>query len=174
LNGVLHAWENFYFMLGSASAGLIGLLFVVVSLTSGSDRGLAMRGAKIYLTPTVLHFAIVLTVSAFAIAPGLTPGMSGVIIGGAAMVGALSAIRICVELRRGFLAGNQAAHWSDIWLYGAAPLVAYLPLLAAAVGLALGALWAANAIGALLLALVLLCIRNAWDLVTWLAPRRND
>jgi hypothetical protein len=28
------AWETFYFMVGSSSAGLIGLLFVVVTLSA--------------------------------------------------------------------------------------------------------------------------------------------
>ena len=33
---VLKDWETFFFMLGSAGAGLIGLLFVVVTLTAQS------------------------------------------------------------------------------------------------------------------------------------------
>ena len=30
--------------------------------------------------------------------------------------------------------------------------------------------WAATALAALLMALMLLAIRNAWDLITWMAP----
>ena len=37
-----------------AAAGLIGLLFVVVTLTAGFDHAQASRGAKLYMTPTAL------------------------------------------------------------------------------------------------------------------------
>jgi hypothetical protein len=68
---VLKPWETFYFMIGSAGAGLIGLLFVVVTLTAGFDQSQINRGAKFYMTPTAFHFAVVLTASAVAVAPGV-------------------------------------------------------------------------------------------------------
>ena len=42
---MFQGWDNYFFMLGSAGAGLIGLLFVVVTLTAGIDRSRAQRGA---------------------------------------------------------------------------------------------------------------------------------
>ena len=36
-------WETFYFMMGSAAAGLIGLLFVVVTLSGEIDATKASR-----------------------------------------------------------------------------------------------------------------------------------
>jgi hypothetical protein len=167
---VSHAWESFYFLVGSAAVGLIGLLFVVVTLTAGFERSRALIGSSIYMTPTVLHFAVVLAISAVAIAPGLTVAQTASIFGVAALVGLGHAIRSCVGIaaRR---PGMDPPHWSDFWLYGGAPATIYLGLCAASVGLWNGNDWAADAIGALLLALLLLGIRNAWDLVTWIAPR---
>ena len=48
-------------------------------------------------------------------------------------------------------------------------MLLYLGLCAAALALCWRASWAAEAIAALLLILLLLSIRNAWDLVTWIA-----
>ena len=39
--------------------------------------------------------------------------------------------------------------------------------------MALGATWSAEAVAAVLMSTLLLAIRNAWDLVTWLAPARR-
>jgi hypothetical protein len=168
-----HAWENFYFMVGSAAAGLIGLLFVVETLTSSVDRSVSLKGAKLYLTPTVLHFSIVFTLSAVSVAPGLSAHVSAVLVGGAAVVGLLSAVRASIGLRRGIPGLTEAPHWSDFWLYGVAPSVFYLPLVAATIGIWLQASWAPFAAAGSLLAILLLGIRNAWDLVTWMAPTRT-
>ena len=67
-------WDNFYYLIGSAAGGLVGLMFVVVTLTAGRDRSITLRAADLYLTPTVAHFAVVLTISAVALIPNLERG----------------------------------------------------------------------------------------------------
>jgi hypothetical protein len=169
---VFQGWDNFYLMTGSAAAGLIGLLFVVVTLTQGRDRSQAMRGVSIYMTPTVLNFAVVLSTSAVATAPGLAVPVMAAVLGAGVLVGLGNAVWACVAMRRP-PPGSEPPHWSDFWLYGAAPAMIYLGLLATDVALWMQADWAVDAMAALLLALLLLGIRNAWDLVTWMAPQRN-
>ncbi len=71
---MLQGWDNFYFMMGSSSAGLVGLLFVIVTLTAGVERSRAMRGARLYMTPTAVHFCVVLSDSAVALMPRGTTG----------------------------------------------------------------------------------------------------
>jgi hypothetical protein len=71
-------WDNFYYLIGSAGAGLIGLLFVVMTLTAGRERSRILRGAGLYMTPTVVHFGVVLAISAIAMAPGLPLAPRGV------------------------------------------------------------------------------------------------
>ena len=71
---MFEGWGNFYFLLGSASASLIGLMFVVTTLTRGSERSQVERGQRLFMTPTVFNFASVLTLSAVALAPKLDPG----------------------------------------------------------------------------------------------------
>jgi hypothetical protein len=169
---MFHAWESFYFMVGSAAAGLIGLLFVVVTLTADLDRSRVLRNAGIYMTPIVLHFAIVFSNSAVAMAPGLPVPARAILFGLPALVGLGNAARACLGIRAA-ASGAEAPHWSDFWLYGAAPAGIYVCLLAAVAALWAQAGWAAYALAALQLLLLMIGIRNAWDLVIWLTPGRN-
>jgi hypothetical protein len=171
VGSVFHGWDSYYFMVGSAGAGLIGLFFVVVTLTQGFDRDRALRGASLYMTPSLIHFAVVLSMSAVAVAPGLPIPATAGLFAAVALVGLGNAVwaTIGIAFRR---LGPEAPHWSDVWLYGVAPSAIYTGLLIAAVGLSEELAWAAYATAALLLALLLIGVRNAWDLITWMAPMR--
>ena len=59
-------------------------------------------------------------------------------------------------------------------MYGGTPSVIYLAIDGACIGLWTRAPWAPDAIAGLLLTLLLVGIRNAWDLVTWIAPMRGN
>ncbi len=167
---MFHGWEGFYYMVGGAAGGLIGLLFVVMTLTANFDRTQALNGARIFMTPTVVHFTVVLTISALTLAPRLPLD---------AFV-AILAVTVAIGLRNGLVAsvalarpkpGSPPAHWSDFWFYGAAPTLIYLVLGAGGAALWVGASCGVYIIAAMLLGLLLSGIRNAWDLVTWMAPR---
>ena len=57
---VLGPWHEFYMLLGTASATLIGLLFVAATVSSGiftSDRRAALR---VFLSASVIHFSTIL------------------------------------------------------------------------------------------------------------------
>ena len=161
-------WQSFYQVTGSASGALIGLLFIVATLNSGRQDSGVSQGVKLYTTPTVFHLALVLVVSALSLAPAAEARLAVVAIGVCVLVGLLYAGVVGVGL---FKVENP--HWSDVWFYGAAPVAVYVGLGAAAVAAANGARRAEAAIALLLLVLLMLAIRNAWDLVTWLAPRRS-
>jgi hypothetical protein len=171
---VPRGWDNFYYLIGSASGGLIGLMFVVVTLTSGRDRSTMLHAASLYLTPTVAHFAVVLVTSAVALAPDLPARLRGAVFGFILLIGLFYAARACLGIARPRL-GVGSAHGSDLWCYGAAPTAIYAGLVTV-VGLTfwLRAAWAPTAMAGLLLALLLISIRNAWDLITWIAPTRRE
>lgn len=170
---MFHGWENYFGMLGTASAGLIGLLFVVVTLTSGFETTQAQRGQALYMTPTGLNFASVLAVCAVTLAPGLSPMVMAAALGAVALFGLGNGVRSSIGIARPQNPTDRP-HWSDFWCYGAAPVVIYLGLGAAAIGVANRASWAVYALAGTLLFQLLLGIRNAWDLVTYIAPRANS
>jgi hypothetical protein len=170
---MFEGWDNFYLMLGPAAVGLIGLLFVVVTLTAGFDRSKSIRGQALYLTPTALHFGMVMVISAIAMAPRLGPVATAAAIEVAVLAGLAGAVRASLGIRA-MTTGEIDPHWSDFWCYGVLPILLYLGLSVAALGLCWRADWAAEAISALLLILLSLNVRNAWDLVTAIAAASKD
>jgi hypothetical protein len=160
-------WTNFYMLLGTASAGLIGLLFVVATLSSSVDREKRSRGQSLFLTPVVFTFASVLALAAVALAPGLLSVYQRELAAAVGALGVLNLGGISFALLRG--KWSDPLHWSDPWCYGLAPTLVFAGLLASAA--VPDPVLAARAAGAAALALLLLAVRNAWDLVTALANR---
>jgi hypothetical protein len=165
---MFEGWDSFYLLIGGGSGALIGLLFVVATLNAGLDRDTSLRGASLYMTPIVYHLAAVLVASAIALTPRLPPSAVEILLAIVALGGLAHAVRILLGLR--VFRPQGPPHWSDVWLYGAVPAVIYLVLGAISLGIAARAAWAPDALGLAMVALLLIAIRNAWDLVTWLAP----
>jgi hypothetical protein len=169
-------WDSFFLLIGGAAGALIGLLFIVVTLMRSGDSGSLLRGASVFMTPTVAQLAIVLTVSALATAPGIPMSAAGLVFGACALVCVGFSGRSLIMLAGG---GIKATHWSDLWAYGVAPLATSLALLVSTTAIWFAPDWAARGIAASLIATLLMAIRNAWDLVTWISARgdqlgRND
>jgi hypothetical protein len=68
---LLEGWDNFYVILGSAAAGLIGLTFVVIALLSDVRRA-NPAGMQGYITPTIVHFGTVFALAAYMSVPNQT------------------------------------------------------------------------------------------------------
>lgn len=163
-------WDDFYLVLGPASAALIGLLFVVVTLTAGLERQRALRGAQVYMTPIVFHLAVLVLLSCLALFPHMTARPMGGAAVGCGLFGLTYAGYVC----RAFLGKTVESYDGDLWRYGLGVAALYLVLLAAG-----GLLLAGQASGPYVLAiaqvaLLLLMINNAWDLVVFIAPRKDD
>jgi hypothetical protein len=162
-------WQSFYELTGEAAATLTGLLFVVATLTSSGEEGESARGVKYFLTPTVFQLASVLVISALALAPAEPDISPTLIMAGWSVAGAAYAAWLAVSIGR----MQSLSHWSDLWWYGIWPAVIFLTLAGATVLVCIGFAHAAYFAALCLLALLGIAIRNAWDLVTWLAPRRD-
>src|SRR2546423_1204281 len=65
----LSAWESFYVIVGSSGAALTGLMFVVITLIADSSRRRSSKELDAFATPTIVHFCLVLLVSAIISAP---------------------------------------------------------------------------------------------------------
>jgi len=160
---MFNRWDSFYVLLGSASGALIGLLFIVVTLTSNMDRDRALEGASRYMTPTVVKFTAVMLISAIAAAPLDADLQRWLLL----VLGVVLLAWALVNCWRMFFRpiDGQPSHWTDPWCYAAAPAGLYLALgVAALAGSAAG-------VGIVAAAILVLGVRNAWDLITWIAPR---
>jgi hypothetical protein len=166
---MFEGWTDYFVLLGTAAAGLIGLLFVVVTLTTGLERSRALRAGGVYMTPIAIHFGVVLSISAITLVPRLTAVEAAALLALFAALGFSGATRTCFGIVD-FHKGGSPPHWSDFWGYGAAPAAGDLLLGIAAYGVWRGDGWALYLLAAVLLVILLVSIRNAWDLLTWMAP----
>ena len=69
--------------------------------------------------------------------------------------------------------GEDEVHWTDVWYYGAVPLALYVALAGVAVAFWLGCSDAPYGVAVVIIGLLLLSVRDEYDLVTWLAPKRD-
>lgn len=160
----LARWDNFYVIVGSAAGALIGLQFVVMTLVAERPPPRAAEAGAAFATPTIVHFSMVLLLSALLHAPweatipvALLCGMTGV--GGG--------IYTVVTARR---MGTQMTYKPDFedWLFHALlPLAAYVLLAASALATLSHTREAFFAVGGATLLLLFTGIHNAWDAVAW-------
>ena len=169
---MFQGWENYYLSLGPSAAALIGLMFVVVTLTAGRDRNEVQRGKRLYTSPIVWHLGVVLVLSGAASAPTMTAPLFGAVVGGLAVLGIGVCAHNAIEIARVPISGEENNRF-DVWWYGIIPALAYLGLGLAALLVLLGNRWGASATAAALMALLLISIHGEWDLVTYLAPTAN-
>src|SRR5262249_56001382 len=69
LGELLHLWHDFYLLIGTASATLIGLMFVAASIAASTMTEQHKAGLQAFFSPTVVHFAAVLVTCVVLSAP---------------------------------------------------------------------------------------------------------
>jgi hypothetical protein len=165
---LLHDWHDFYVLVGTASATLVGLMFVAASIGSSVFNEEHRAPMRAFITPTVVHFSSVLFTSLLATIPthswrtlgGMlaAEGLSGSIYCGAILVQIIIRHRFNVDL-------------TDRIFYALIPTLGYLLVLVSALLLLMQSAASANVIAAGLLTLLLAGIRNAWDMTVWIVIR---
>jgi len=169
---MFEGWGEFYLLAGSAAAVLIGLIFVVVTLMQDRPRSSVLNGSKLYMGPVVLHVSFVLVLSAAALTPGLSGVAFAAVAAAVALWGLLRGVNSALGIAK--LTGPDKAHWTDVWFYGIIPIGLYLALAGVAWAFWTGQDFAVNGVAAVITGMLLVSIRNEWDLVTWLAPRPDS
>lgn len=167
-------WSEFYLLTGSAAAVLIGLVFIVVTLMDDRPRSSVLYGSKLYMGPVVLHMTFVLVLSAAALTPGLTARCYAMIVGVIALWGLVRGIYSIVGLQNLRRDSTNEVHWTDTWYYGVIPAALYVAMAAVGVAFWGGINWATYGLAIVITGLVLVSIRDEYDLVTWLAPKRDE
>ena len=163
----LHAWHEFYILLGTAGATLLALLFVAVSLGTGFLSNKDQQGTRTFMSPVVIHFTSVFFLSALCLVPSHGPVFFSVLIGATALVGIAVSIVITVWVVR----TEMTNYLQDYFAYGLLPASAYLALIAASIMIYLEHAYALEVLAGGLLLLAIVNIRNAWDLTLSMVRR---
>jgi hypothetical protein len=162
-------WENFYVIVGSSGAALIGLQFVVIALVADIRSHNSHDQIGAFATPTILHFASTLVVSTLMSAPWRTLGGVAIAIG---LTGLAGAIYVTFALKRALRQQGYRPVWEDWLWYTVLPLAAYGTLIIGAFELPSHPESTPFAIAGAALALLLIGIHNAWDSVTYIVVER--
>ena len=158
----ISGWSNFYVIVGSSGAALIGLQFVVIALIADLQPKNSPEAISAFGTPTVVHLAGALIVSALMSVPWTTAEAAAIALGAYGLGGVAYGAIVIARARR------QTAYapvWQD-WLWHAIlPSGAYAAL---AIGAIQFSAWTTGLylIAASALGLLLIGIHNAWDSVT--------
>jgi hypothetical protein len=168
---LLNSWQNFYMIMGTAAATLTGLMFVVTTLIAGIDTHVSTlnAGVSAYNTPTVVQFGVVLLLAGIFSAPWSAYSSLSFLLG---LVGLGMAVYLIIVLRRMRRVPNYQSTLEDWLWYMVFPLLAAVLLLVAAFVLPQNPAPALYIVSAAMLLLLLVGVRNAWDLVIFLAVER--
>ena len=169
---MLQAWHDFYALVGTASATLVGLMFVAASVGSGVFTEERQVGMRTFLSPTVVAFSVVLATSLLGVMPVSDLRLLAAMVAGMGALGLVYSWRVWRRMVESGIASG-IDHEDRVW-YAMAPATAYAVLAAAGVSIQF-APQAAGACLAIAAGLLLLAgIRNAWDMTTWVLLRRKD
>jgi hypothetical protein len=171
LTDALGPWHEFYTLIGTASATMVGLLFVAASVGAGVFSGDRRAPLRVFLSASVINFSTVLAVSLVALAPAANWTWFGGLVAACGLFG----------LAHGYLAWRDTVRdgliakidLEDRTWYLIMPIVGYLA--EAGSGIALAFRWEQGC-AALALSIGLLLvvgIHNAWDITVWSMTRRN-
>jgi hypothetical protein len=143
-----HDWHDFYMLLGTASAVLVALLFVAVSIGASfltPERSVT----RTFMSPVVFHFSTLLLISLIAMVPSHTALSLAIGIVLVAIAGLAYTTVVLVGLARASISDI-----ADRFGYGIFPLASYVAMLAAAGLVISGAPRAADILAAALLLLL--------------------
>lgn len=162
---MLSSWESFYVIVGSSGGALIGLQFVVITLIADRRHRTTAGTLSAFGTPTVVHLAAALIVSAIMSAPWGSLVPLSVALGISGLAGLAYSGVVILRARR--QTGYKPV-WEDWLWYAVLPCVSYAALTVSAAVLRASPELALFAIAAAALGLLLIGIHNAWDTVTHL------
>jgi hypothetical protein len=166
----LHAWHEFYLVVGGAAAALTGLMFVVVSIGPEIIASRAASGVRSFVSPTIVYFTTVLAVSALMTMPHVAPGVLAAVLA----VGSIAGLAY-LAWTRGHRQWRENKLELDDWIwYIALPVLGYVLLMVAALGMWRHGPLGSFGLGIAMILFLVVGIRNAWDLILWFAQQRKS
>ena len=157
-------WDSFYVIVGSSAGALIGLQFVVMTLVAANPPKGVSEGSAAFSTPTVVHFSVVLLLSALVRIPWQSTASAALAWG---LLGLCGLVYTAAVVRRMQTQSVYQPVLED-WLFHALlPLAAYVALGASAFTAEDHPHGALLSVGGAALLLLFTGIHNAWDAVAY-------
>jgi hypothetical protein len=169
---VLGHWHEFYALLGTASATLVGLLFVAATVGSGAFSGVRTAPLRMFLSASVIHFSTILIVCLIVLAPGYGWISPGALIVGCGVFGLGYYGLAWRDAMRDGLA--KAIDLDDRVWYAVLPVAGYLFEAASGVAMAMRISESCVALALSIGFLLVVGIRNAWDITVWSVTRKPE
>lgn len=160
----LAEWDSFYVIVGSAAGALIGLQFVVVALIAERPALRVREAGAAFATPTIVHFATVLLLSALLRIPWPAIAIAAVPWGLIGFGGVAYTVIVARRMRGQDVYRPQFEDWL---CHVALPAAAYAALALSAFAAPSHTRAALFGVGAAALLLLFVGIHNAWDSVAW-------
>jgi hypothetical protein len=159
----LAKWQNYYVITGSASAALVAIQFVVITLIATMRVSATAESINAFGTPNVVHFGTVLLVSAIMAAPWPSLGLASIALATCGIGGFFYSAIVILRARR---QTHYTPVWDDWLWYTIVPCGLYASVALAALSLRTNLQVVLFVIAGSALGLLLIGIRNAWDSVT--------
>jgi hypothetical protein len=169
MTSALSEWESFYVIVGSSAGALTGLQFVVMALVSDLGRRATEDTIGAFASPNIVHFCVVLFMSAVLSAPWENIASADWILGAVAVAGLIYAT---IVYRRAHRQTGYEPVLEDWIFHIILPYASYGLLLIASVVLNRDQTLALFMFGGVSLLLMFVGIHNAWDTATFLVAQR--
>ncbi len=162
--------RDFFMLIGTASATLVGLMFVAVSITASYMTEELRPGLSVFLSPTIFHLAAILVICLMVLLPA-NPATASALVLAAGVLGFAFALRVLLGVERFYRDPEMGIDREDRTFYGFAPVLSQFAIVIASVLLLFRLPAGAWTLVAALMALLLVCIHNAWDITVWAVIR---
>ena len=160
----LSDWDSFYVIVGSSAGALIGLQFVVMTLVAANPPKGVSEGSAAFSTPTVVHFSVVLLLSALVRIPWQTTQSAAIAWG---ILGLCGLVYTAAVVRRMHVQSVYKPVLEDWIFHAMLPLASYVALVVSAFTAEEHPHGALLGVGSGALLLLFTGIHNAWDAVAY-------
>lgn len=161
-----HAWHDFFVLLGTGAATLIGAMFVVASIGASLLTEQSEPQIRAFMTPNVFHLSTVLIGSGLTMVPSLDWPALSICFGGGGLAGFVYSARAGLWIAR----REEVLLVDRLW-YGLIPAIGYAVILAAAVLIGMRTPRGIEPFAVGVVLLLIASIRNSWDLIVFYAQR---
>jgi hypothetical protein len=168
LASVVRDWHEFYGLVGTASATLVGLMFVAASVGANVFSASQQQPTKAYVTPTVAHFSALLFICILFLIPTQTWLSLSITLGGLGVTGVAYSLRQWIRV---FFTLRSRINLADHIFYVFVPGLGYLLVVVSGVTLFAHRPLSAELTAAALIVLLLAGTRNAWGMPLWIITR---